>query len=507
MSDPFHPYTGGGGFQGAGSGGGGGFPGAGSGGDGAPPRRYSDYEVDLIAARYADVPLPNLSPADVPLPHLSPVEVGYFDAHVGARRSAEVLYHHSIMGSHSTIGQSEPLYSSNTMVKRPRLESSLTILPQRPGGKACAFYMRSRTCKFGEGCIFDHPQWVPEGGIPNWREVQDVDDSYPERPGEPDCPGKVNEFKGVADNEQSLIADSAVLPARPSQSVCSFYAKTGKCKFGAKCRFNHPKDDNVPTLTGKQTIYTAAIDEEVYNGAADGLNPAKTDAPAAPAEEHNAKGLPIRPGEIDCSFYMKTGSCMYGSICRYNHPDRPVVDTALIASVAQGILPTPAPAAPMAVLNPVATFLPGFDIQAALVPVEPEPVVYPQRPGETVCDFYMKTGHCKYSEKCKFHHPIDRSAPRPNESWDPQQSVTITLAGLPRREGAEVCAFYMRSGTCKFGVQCKFDHPPPAEAITKLQAAGGKKSGKKAKAVAKLMAAAEKKAEGLSVVLAEPAEP
>jgi hypothetical protein len=32
----------------------------------------------------------------------------------------------------------------------------------------------------------------------------------------------------------------------------------------------------------------------------------------------------------------------------------------------------------------------------------------------------------------------------------------------------------MKSGTCKFGVQCRFDHPPPEEAITKLKAAKGK---------------------------------
>jgi hypothetical protein len=75
MSDPFYPYTGGG-FSGAG-------------GDGGPPRRYMDYEIDLIASRYADAPLPSLSSADVPLPILSPVEVGYFDAHLGAKRSAE----------------------------------------------------------------------------------------------------------------------------------------------------------------------------------------------------------------------------------------------------------------------------------------------------------------------------------------------------------------------------------------------------------------------------------
>jgi hypothetical protein len=39
-------------------------------------------------------------------------------------------------------------------------------------------------------------------------------------------------------------------------------------------------------------------------------------------------------------------------------------------------------------------------------------------------------------------------------------------------QDAEICAFYMRSGTCRYGVHCKFDHPPPQEAIAKLQATG-----------------------------------
>ena len=75
------------------------------------------------------------------------------------------------MGSHSAVGQNEALYSSNTMAKRPRLESSFPMYPQRPGEKDCAFYMRTRTCNYGETCKFDHPQWVPEGGVPNWKEV------------------------------------------------------------------------------------------------------------------------------------------------------------------------------------------------------------------------------------------------------------------------------------------------------------------------------------------------
>lgn len=42
----------------------------------------------------------------------------------------------------------------------------------------------------------------------------------------------------------------------------------------------------------------------------------------------------------------------------------------------------------------------------------------------------MKTGVCKFGEKCKFHHPIDRSAAKTPS----QETVKLTLAGLPRRE-------------------------------------------------------------------------
>lgn len=49
----------------------------------------------------------------------------------------------------------------------------------------------------------------------------------------------------------------------------------------------------------------------------------------------------------------------------------------------------------------------------------------------------MKTGECKFGENCKFHHPIDRSAPSLLKQAQ-QQAVKLTLAGLPRREVGNV---------------------------------------------------------------------
>lgn len=88
--------------------------------------------------------------------------------------STIALYHPSVLGAHNTIGQSEAWFSTNSLAKRPRFESAsnLPIYPQRPGEKDCAHYMLTRTCKFGDSCKFDHPIWVPEGGIPDWKEVK-----------------------------------------------------------------------------------------------------------------------------------------------------------------------------------------------------------------------------------------------------------------------------------------------------------------------------------------------
>ncbi|KAK4343936.1 hypothetical protein RND71_037030 [Anisodus tanguticus] len=77
----------------------------------------------------------------------------------------------------------------------------------------------------------------------------------------------------------------------------------------------------------------------------------------------------------------------------------------------------------------------------------------------------MKTGECKFGERCKFHHPLDRSAPVVSAKDVQQPNVKLTLAGLPRREGAVHCPYYMKTGMCKYGATCKFDHPSPGELL------------------------------------------
>lgn len=90
--------------------------------------------------------------------------------------------------------------------------------------------------------------------------------------------------------------------------------------------------------------------------------------------------------------------------------------------------------------------------------------------------YFLKTGACKYGSTCKYHHPKDRNGAQP---------VMFNVIGLPMRQvisivvatfifcrmwktyfefllqGEKPCPYYLRTGTCRFGVACKFHHPQP----------------------------------------------
>lgn len=46
-------------------------------------------------------------------------------------------------------------------------------------------------------------------------------------------------------SEDLQIGESYQYPLRPHAEDCSFYLKTGNCKFGVNCKFNHPVQRSV----------------------------------------------------------------------------------------------------------------------------------------------------------------------------------------------------------------------------------------------------------------------
>eukprot|EP00850_Spirogloea_muscicola_P016588 SM000135S27032 [mRNA] locus=s135:379067:379894:+ [translate_table: standard] len=77
--------------------------------------------------------------------------------------------------------------------------------------------------------------------------------------------------------------------------------------------------------------------------------------------------------------------------------------------------------------------------------------MFPERPGQPECQYYLRTGDCKYGATCRFHHPSDRALPSP--------TCVLSPIGLPLREGSPTCTYYSRFGICKYGPTCRYDHP------------------------------------------------
>ncbi|PQQ09395.1 zinc finger CCCH domain-containing protein ZFN-like isoform X3 [Prunus yedoensis var. nudiflora] len=303
------------------------------------------------------------------------------------------------------------------------LRSSETLdpgsYPERTGEPDCSYYIRTGLCRFGATCRFNHPP-----------------------------------------NRKLAIATARMkgeFPERIGQPECQYYLKTGTCKFGATCKFHHPRDK--AGIAGRVAL--------------------------------NILGYPLRPNEIECAYYLRTGQCKFGSTCKYHHPQPTNMRFHCVAllyillsnlQLLLGVVSVPGWSAysgqigsvssPESQQQPVGnsqiygtsrqgepensgsqgTFSPyrSGSIPVGFYALQRENV-FPERPGQPECQFYMKTGDCKFGAVCRFHHPRERLIPAPD--------CVLSPIGLPLRPGEPLCIFYSRYGICKFGPSCKFDHP------------------------------------------------
>uniref|UniRef100_A0A0D6QVW3 C3H1-type domain-containing protein n=1 Tax=Araucaria cunninghamii TaxID=56994 RepID=A0A0D6QVW3_ARACU len=360
---------------------------------------------------------------------------------------------------HETTGLEDEMWRMSLQGNKIAHEGSY---PERPGESDCPYYMRMGTCGFGSNCRFNHP------------------------------PGR-NLAASTARNRGEEYPD------RPGQQECQYFLKTGSCKYGSTCKYHHPQ-------------YKAGTATQVAL---------------------NALGYPLNPNEKECSYYIKTGRCKYGTTCKFHHPPLgasvampgspfypsipalhmpgpqpyvgglpawPFSRTSLMpppymqgpsgimpVMFSQGMLPVPGwssypwppmeagpIASPDALHHGPGTGLfygprPQMDlmnpgIQSTLSSYSSGPLaiefpsisaqvenVFPERLGQSDCQFYMRTGTCKFGTTCKYHHPRDRNVSL--------TSCALSPIGLPLRPGASTCSFYAQKGICKFGPTCKFDHP------------------------------------------------
>ncbi|KAL1212352.1 Zinc finger CCCH domain-containing protein 3 [Cardamine amara subsp. amara] len=293
---------------------------------------------------------------------------------------------------------------------------------------------------------------------------------YPDRPGERDCQfylrtglcgyGSSCRFNHPTHRPQGIVYYKEELPERFGQPDCEYYLKTGACKYGSTCKYHHPKDRN-----GAQPVL------------------------------FNAIGLPMRQGEKPCPYYLRTGTCRFGAACKFDHPQpdnghstaygmssfpsaglqyasglltvmptyatlpRPQVPQSyvpIMVSPSQALLPHQGWATYMAASNSmynVKNHQPYYSGSSASVPVAvafnrglPESYEQPE------CRFFMNTGTCKYGDDCKYNHPGVRISPPP-----PPRNLMNSFV-LPARSGQPACGDLRSYGFSKFEPNCKFDH-------------------------------------------------
>lgn len=159
-------------------------------------------------------------------------------------------------------------------------------------------------------------------------------------------------------------------PLRPGEPDCRDFLRTGRCKYGESCKYNHPP--NVEVGGGVKPINPS---EPLY---------------------------PIRPGEPPCQYYLKHGTCKFGQSCKFNHP------TGSPVNMGDGGGSNGLPAGfVFLTTNATGTTIHTGDSAAQHVLGAQTVQILPQRPNEPNCIYFLRNGRCKYGATCKFHHPLD----------------------------------------------------------------------------------------------------
>ncbi|KAI4349618.1 hypothetical protein L6164_010184 [Bauhinia variegata] len=327
--------------------------------------------------------------------------------------------------------------------------SSSESYPERPGVPNCVYYMRTGFCGYGSRCRYNHPRdraAVAAAVI--------ATGEYPERVGEPPCLyylktgtckfGASCKFHHPKHGGGSLSQAPLNIygyPLRPGAKECSYYLKTGQCKFGITCKFHHPQSAGSSGPASAPQFYqqvqspTVPLSEQ-YGGASSSLRVARP---------------PMLPGSYVQGAYgpvlLSPGVVPFPGWNPYSAPVSPVLSPgaqpAVGATSLYGV--TQLSSTTSAFARPY-TPLPSSTEPSGSSQKEP---VFPERPDQPECQYYLRTGDCKFGLSCRYHHPQDQAVIRP----------LLSPIGLPLRPGAEPCAFYLQNGHCKFGSTCKFDHP------------------------------------------------
>ena len=212
-------------------------------------------------------------------------------------------------------------------------------------------------------------------------------------------------------------------PVSTGAEVCQFFAKSGWCKFGDECRYQHMHGPDtvggIPACekSGEVCQFFAKSGWCKYGDKC--------------KHEHIATNKESAPRE-PCNFFAKSGWCQYGDGCKYEHIHGPDAPSA------------PATFDRLNESNECCQFFAKagwckFSDQCKYQHVF-EPTQAPREKSGEICQFFAKSGWCKFGDLCKHEH-VGEARPEP---------------GVTR----ETCQFFSKSGWCQYGNGCKYLHLP-----------------------------------------------
>ncbi|XP_071733866.1 zinc finger CCCH domain-containing protein 8-like isoform X2 [Rutidosis leptorrhynchoides] len=249
------------------------------------------------------------------------------------------------------------------------------------------------------------------------------------------------------DSEKSVSDDRNMQhPIRPHAEDCSYFVRTGTCKFGPTCKFNHPVSiktvvdggNNKGKGVGSTSKGLSQIPCKFYqtgyckNGESCKFNHCELEAENSPQMVLNAFGLPKRLGKTECSYYLRNGMCGFGVSCRFHHREPIVVRESEF-------------------YNPNYTCDPNY--LYLLVPdMTPGSFVYVHQDGVvTGYQDYFEEPQCEQETNVENVEDYIVDSPK-------KETCVLNGVGLPIRPGKKACWNYMNLGLCKFGRACLYDH-------------------------------------------------
>ncbi|GFQ04495.1 zinc finger CCCH domain-containing protein 32 [Phtheirospermum japonicum] len=361
--------------------------------------------------------------------------------------------------------------------------------PERPDDPDCIYYLRTGFCGYGNRCRFNHPRdrssamgSLRTGGV-----------DYPERIGQPVCQYymrtgmckfgtscKYHHPKYGVGSSSPITLNFYGYPLKPGEKECSHYIRTGQCKFGLTCKYNHPQPAGVqapppgpgvpapapmPTHAVYPSLQSPSLQSSQQYGVVPGNWPVARPAILPGSYVPGSFGPMIFPPGVvpvpGWTPYQK--HTVQAPVSHVVSPStQPTVGAGPIYGITQ-LSPSSA-----AYAGPYASITSAAGGPSSII--SHREYAFPERQGQPECQYYLRTGDCKFGSTCKYHHPREWTAPRTNFSLSPM--------GLPLRPGTPLCSHYAHSGVCTYGSSCKFDHPigtlsysPSASSLTDMPVA------------------------------------